>query len=586
MKSFEQFEYENTLVDESIVGTNVSQRFQKNARSNYRGNTSSAQYSSMMNQRKPTPSKKLPPQTKPFAGNEPTTEKVKVLGKSAPRQEPQSPKAPSIPTRAGRRSDGSKKSGIQATIDRNKERATEYASSKRGQRQLSAVGGAANAFRKYRPDGENAERGTGLGTNMRALAGRKNAVLDGGISAYKNKKKSQDPNYRPKSKVTGSGSEKETGSTGVGGVLGNLAKSALKKGLDIKDSEVKTSGGRRITVNDTDRYKPGQERRAAARKTAEDKYRESRKVRKQNNQETSKSNDDSTSSSAVRNFTKKSNPDNKTVEKQIKTASKDDDARKQVEKDSGKPVKGGAIERSSGGKVTTTGSASDEAKKNFKKLMGSSPNQPKLPSTDKKGGETDSPIVKGAISAAEKESKRRKKANAGADKLMAAMRKQGKKDDTTPENKAITVKATTVPKKKAGRPKGSTSGKRGRSATRASSGEKLRNTGDAIIKGLRDEKKKEVKEATNFIKAEQEAKAKGQKKTRSYAQMRQDKAKERAMKRNIRQQNESYSDWREEFLWEVDKKYPEKAKEIKPMTGKNTIIINPEDESAKYKRGY
>ena len=47
-----------------------------------------------------------------------------------------------------------------------------------------------------------------------------------------------------------------------------------------------------------------------------------------------------------------------------------------------------------------------------------------------------------------------------------------------------------------------------------------------------------------------------------------------------------FSHWREEFLWEVDKKYPEKVKEIKPMTGKNTLTINPEDKSAKYKRGY
>ena len=49
---------------------------------------------------------------------------------------------------------------------------------------------------------------------------------------------------------------------------------------------------------------------------------------------------------------------------------------------------------------------------------------------------------------------------------------------------------------------------------------------------------------------------------------------------------EQFSDWREEFLWEVDKKYPEKVKEIKPMTGKNTITVNPEDKGAKYKRGY
>ena len=50
--------------------------------------------------------------------------------------------------------------------------------------------------------------------------------------------------------------------------------------------------------------------------------------------------------------------------------------------------------------------------------------------------------------------------------------------------------------------------------------------------------------------------------------------------------SESFSHWREEFIWETDKKYPEKVKEIKPMSGKNTITINPEDESSKYKRGY
>ena len=52
------------------------------------------------------------------------------------------------------------------------------------------------------------------------------------------------------------------------------------------------------------------------------------------------------------------------------------------------------------------------------------------------------------------------------------------------------------------------------------------------------------------------------------------------------QTTESFSHWREEFIWETDKKYPEKVKEIKPMTGKNTITINPEDETSKYKRGY
>ena len=75
---------------------------------------------------------------------------------------------------------------------------------------------------------------------------------------------------------------------------------------------------------------------------------------------------------------------------------------------------------------------------------------------------------------------------------------------------------------------------------------------------------------------------------RTPAQMKRDEAKKKILqnKNNAMQNNESYSDWREEFIWETDKKYPEKVKEIKPMSGKNTITINPEDESSKYKRGY
>ena len=191
--------------------------------------------------------------------------------------------------------------------------------------------------------------------------------------------------------------------------------------------------------------------------------------------------------------------------------------------------------------------------------------------------------MKGAVKAAIKQSDKRKKSEAGADRLMAAMRAQGKKDDKSGD-KAITVKATSVPKK-AGRPKGSTSGKRGRSATKASRGEQVRNKADEIIKGLRDEKAKDIKEASNFIRAQKQLKDMGKKPMRTYAQMQKDKAKAISQKK-LEQQSESYSHWREEFIWETDKKYPDKTKEIKPMSGKNTIIINPEDESAKYKRGY
>tara|TARA_B100000131_G_scaffold262968_1_gene259581 strand:- start:41 stop:991 length:951 start_codon:yes stop_codon:yes gene_type:complete len=59
-----------------------------------------------------------------------------------------------------------------------------------------------------------------------------------------------------------------------------------------------------------------------------------------------------------------------------------------------------------------------------------------------------------------------------------------------------------------------------------------------------------------------------------------------ALKRKLQQQREEFSCWREDFVWEADKKYPsgEKEKIIDVMKGKNTIEINPTVEDDKYKR--
>ena len=66
------------------------------------------------------------------------------------------------------------------------------------------------------------------------------------------------------------------------------------------------------------------------------------------------------------------------------------------------------------------------------------------------------------------------------------------------------------------------------------------------------------------------------------------------IKRGTKEVMQDQYSWREEFIWETEK-IPSKKKdgrgmhphgEIKPMSGKNNVIINPEDETAKYKRGY
>ena len=206
--------------------------------------------------------------------------------------------------------------------------------------------------------------------------------------------------------------------------------------------------------------------------------------------------------------------------------------------------------------------------------------------------------VKNLVTSADKELKDgKKKESAGADRLMAAIKNVPNKKEPK------TVKATTVPKKpkeekpkeqKLKRPnirsyKGDREGyEKARAAYNAQKPENKTKVGNQG----RPKKNKDIKEATGRIAMMKAAKEKGKViKMRTYSQMKQDEAREAALKNAQRNkaktgQFEQFSHWREEFLWEVDKKYPDKVKEIKPMSGKNTIIINPEDESAKYKRGY
>ena len=65
------------------------------------------------------------------------------------------------------------------------------------------------------------------------------------------------------------------------------------------------------------------------------------------------------------------------------------------------------------------------------------------------------------------------------------------------------------------------------------------------------------------------------------------KLRAKLIKQRSQGMREEFSNWREEFIWEVDKK--EKApKMVKPMTGENTIVINPDsmkEETISEKKG-
>ena len=624
MKSFEQFEYEKSLLDEAtIVGANVGQRFQRNASTFQRGNTSSAQYSKEigdgakgpMNRREA----KGPAKT---SSQEKTTEKVKVLGTSAGNIGV-SPKAPSIPTRPGRRSDGSKKTGVAATIERNKARAKDFAKSERGQKIGRTVGGALGAARNYRPDAEAVDTGaSGMGTQLRQMRGIGAAAIDGAIKGYQNRTKDAKKNDR---NVTGVGKQSgKSGSTdskpqGLLGLGFSAVKDAIKKKVGIDDK--KTEGGQKITGDVQSRYRKGQQERqkkrdqeaenkrpkaqtpasAAATKSPSVTGSDQPKTERTPEQEREKALVNQRIGGGTGETKRENIKKQRKTDATIEIARRDKKVKKQVEREADKLSSDelGNARNTPKGKKTLDdifaaarriGDEEDAKTKKFEDDVKRT-NVPVKSSSGKVTKTPDTPASKQVVDV---------KATKVDDAKLPSSKKPKQVTGSSPNQKALpakgesggtkVVKATTVKgtPKKLKRPNIRNAKYKNnrelydqdRKAYNAQSAENKTKVG----KQGRPKKNKDIKEATNVIKMAKQAKQQGKiTKMRSYSQMKKDEAREAAIQRA---QNEQFSHWREEFLWEVDKKYPDKVKEIKPMSGKNTIIINPEDESAKYKRGY
>ena len=639
MKSFEQFEYDESLISE-IVNVDVSQRFK----------TTSSARSTTTGARSPMGGKGM--------------------------------QAPSIPTRPGRRSDGSKKSGIQATMDRNRARAADYAQSKRGSRQISAVGGAVKGFAKYRPDKEDATTGTGLGTNMRALTGRAKSTLAGGISAYQRKKKQQSGVPIKSDKVTGSGKQTgTTGETGVGSLLGKAVKSIGKRALKIDRDTSKTRGGKTITTTGgqaVDRAAPSKPRsqtpssvartrspqvtgsdqpkrertpeqeaeRAKVNKglggTKQGKLAQ-RKIDKQEQQARRntqvksevQSQADKLSSDQLGNA--RNTPEGKKTlddifsaarrigkEEESKTQKLNNDVRK-----TNVPV------RSSGSKVTqpssstgkVTRSSSTPASQQTINVSATRVNDSELPSSKKnqqvKGSSPNQKLLPSQSSGSRTVKATRVKRRNIKNKKYYDTDESGKK--TFNQQRYDADKNSVKTKSGGGRPKSKTleKGKPARDAKRKQAKDGAINTfSNKQLKGvntktmIRGKKGNPVANAPETNKQSEtntqitdktdselnKMKNRGERRAKrndakftsgsfdvANTQGKFRKKEERKISKRMSKPKvtkESFSHWREEFIWETDKKYPDKVKEIKPMSGKNTITINPEDETAKYKRGY
>ena len=187
-----------------------------------------------------------------------------------------------------------------------------------------------------------------------------------------------------------------------------------------------------------------------------------------------------------------------------------------------------------------------------------------------------------------REEQSKKRESEGLERLASAVKKQAEKDEKNPTfqaqkdaEKSTSLRGSNLERNRkelskmlkltpSSKQKKSTQIKGISDEDLARSGGSKKNIDDLIVKA----KKGEAEEQEKVVNKEEEK----TKKKRT--------VKKKRTKKITKKTNESFSHWREEFIWETDKKYPEKVKEIKPMTGKNTITINPEDETSKYKRGY
>ena len=246
----------------------------------------------------------------------------------------------------------------------------------------------------------------------------------------------------------------------------------------------------------------------------------------------------------------------------------------------------------------STGSASPEAKKNFERVMsnarklpGSSPNQPRLTgSNDDEGpNNTDLPMsVRGGVASADRFSKQPLR-RTGLGNTKAANQQD---DDAFEKFLSKSNKNISGSKNKENTGTSNTSTQQGPKMKRPNiSNKKYENNRELY---------KQDKASYDAQSAEFKTRKGGGRPTKldqarkSGAMAAAQKKNPIRIKRGTKEVMQDQYSWREEFIWETEK-IPSKKKdgrgmhphgEIKPMSGKNNVTINPEDQSAKYKRGY
>ena len=606
MKSFSKFQYENRQLDE-FVGRQVGQLAQKavNRTMGAAQNIGKKTKQTLINKSQQFR------QGQTAGVGTPNATKYQKGGALVSKRQDQNPLRPiqlqqkALPPARAQNNPKVVSTGIKSVMNRNKLKAQKALASKRGQDVTRAAVGAIKGATSFQQDKERVDTGAGgMGTAMRQMSNVGKAAIQGALGSGKGQK------------LFGKDKKGDIKNTLADRIVGKIKRKAQKSvGLtpSTPKAAARTRGGRDITTGMGDQAISNRQARAKEDRITSSAARSAPrsaidpKPRKQTSNVTGKSDQRSVDSASMRNFVKQ--PDSKKVDKDIKKTEKNPASEPKGDKDyqANKPPtekERNYVQdllnrtRERGAKIgkeiedmENVGKGTDiqrvKKPQNRKALTGDSVSTYK----GGNGGETIemTPDASGVFQA--RTAKNKKDNNTGSIVKAANQKNQNQKllppasVDRSTTGKTKTVKAK---RRSVANPKYYDTDESGKKVFNQKRYDDDKGAVPTKKGGGRPKKKPtneevELSEINRIAIAKRLANAGVQTKARSFAQMQKDKARQEAIKKIT---NESISNWREEFIWETDKKSPDKVKEIKPMSGKNTITINPEDETSKYKRGY
>ena len=429
----------------------------------------------------------------------------------------------------------------------------------------SIINQGAKAFKREfaaQPKISSTAPGTGFGAPFGGVMGAAGAGIKGAVT----KGQTFDKNTTDKDGNVQLGKK-------AGSILSRARSSASRNlfgATPVRDQNKEKKDGKVPVTTDAERKKPRSQTPASAAATRSNKSKPTQKTQQM-----------SIDSAALRNYNRKEKT----------PGTQEYEAAQRMKREEDKFPKGSVKagqESETTGAIVKRGEASPEAKKNFEKVMsnarklpGSSPNQPRLTGSSKQDDENEKRLGKSALKFAKM-----------APKADAAFRDTAVKMNQNQKQSIDLLKKAFTKQKREDDKNSSDSPEQGPKMLRPNiSNQKYRNNPELY---------KQDKASYDAQSAEFKTKKGGGRPTKldqarkSGAMAAAQKKNPIRIKRGTKEVMQDQYSWREEFIWETEK-MPSKKKdgrgmhphgEIKPMSGKNNVTINPEDQSAKYKRGY